>query len=199
MTLLMELSVHSLPCFLRMWTLKSIVLDCYLPWCSAAFSHRWIMRSQDGSNMGELCRARGAVGIGYPTKKRHFLNRTRLWKHTEDEVNQRHPPAQKHFIPWHLTFSSFNHLLLPWGDCSFIHCSSAFHLPRDLRVVTYSRWHPSSNVREKVSLTHTELRLGDLCAAQREKKKFPYLFHSHIFYDLTQRVLQILLVLKRIN
>jgi len=109
----MELSVHSLPCFLRMWTLKSIVLDCYLPWCSTAFSHRWIMRSQDGSNMGELCRARGAVGIGYPTKKRHFLNRTRLWKHTEDEVNQRHPPAQKHFIPWHVTFSTFSHLLGP--------------------------------------------------------------------------------------
>lgn len=72
MTLLMELSAHSLPCFLRMWTLKSIVLDCYLPWCSTAFSHRWIMRSQDGSNMGELCRARGAVGIGYPTKKGIF-------------------------------------------------------------------------------------------------------------------------------
>lgn len=203
MTLLMELSAHSLPCFLRMWTLKSIVLDCYLPWCSTAFSHRWIMRSQDGSNMGELCRARGAVGIGYPTKKGIF------WTEPDSGSTQRmrltRGILQPRSISYHGTWlfpPSVTYLapcMEAWGDCSFIHCSSAFHLPRDLRVVTYSRWHPSSNVREKVSLTHTELRLGDLCAAQREKKKFPYLFHSHSFYDLTQRVLQILLVLKRIN
>lgn len=40
--------------------------------------------------------------------KGHFQSSTRLQKHTDDEVSQRCPPAQKCMSPWQMTFSSFN-------------------------------------------------------------------------------------------
>lgn len=60
----------------------------------------WAKRSWTGVHQEEFDSKVGGKG--------HFQSSTRLQKHTDDEVSQRCPLAQKCMSPWQMTFSSFN-------------------------------------------------------------------------------------------